>query len=64
MTTFDNSQFSKLPALDSRAMAESPTKLWHDGLDQVVRMYVEASVSDNSRRAYAADLTDFAVWGG
>jgi Phage integrase, N-terminal SAM-like domain len=52
------------PSNDANDRAVSCTKLTYDPLPDEVTVLVEASVADNSRRAYRSDLAHFVAWGG
>lgn len=53
------------PHLSEPKMNSEITRLGHDGiLPEAVREYVREAVSENTRRAYRADLDHFMAWGG
>lgn len=71
LVTFDNTQLStplgtyaseKSEGTTARLVLQSSAAIPH--LTEAVSMYAKASMSENTRRAYRADLADFLCWGG
>lgn len=53
------------PHLSEPKMSNTITRTERaEGLPEQVRTYIREAVSDNTRRAYRADLSHFAAWGG